>query len=113
MAVVTIFFPFREYFSAAPSIAVLLLSVAPDVKIISPSGAHSPPSAFSIVLFAELNICSYKIPILWSEPGFPNRSSAAFITASQHSAHGLAVAALSRYTINSFFSQNTVINITV
>jgi hypothetical protein len=81
---------------------VLLLSVAPEVKKISPSRGELPelfgllPSAVSSVFFALPITSLDRIPILWSELAFPKRSSAASATALQASLQGFVVAALSK-----------------
>ena len=81
---------------------MLLLSVAPEVKIMFPSsGVFVPDSAPSNVFFALAIISIAAVPILWSELAFPNDCSIAAFTAFIHSAHGFVVAALSRYIIKS------------
>ena len=74
--------------------AVLLLSVAPEVNIMSPS-----PSFASSVFFAAAIIFSERIPMPCSELALPKLPRMASVTASTVSAQGFVVAALSRYVI--------------
>ena len=71
-----------------------MLSVAPEVNIMSPS-----PSFASRVFFAEAMIFSERMPIPCRELAFPKLFCIADKIASAACSQGFVVAALSRYII--------------